>query len=168
MVWLLKPITCTQRPRFQGLWCFGRHVLRTDQRWTLQVRLATMLRHWNVRCQLWMDRGHLCCRQADPSQCSPENRLLWVLQDNGKMFNGSLDIHPHQKVRTKLIPAKPGHSWPYPYPVPCVYLQTFKYELNHLIEIGALICTKESECASSTFIITKRMVAYAGSVIYAN
>jgi hypothetical protein len=83
------------------------------------------------------------------------------------MLHGTLGIYPHQKVHIKLMPdAKPVHL--HPLPVPCVHLQTFKWELNHLVEIRVLLPTKESECALPTFIIQKRMVAYDGSAIYIN
>jgi hypothetical protein len=62
--------------------------------------------------------------------------------------------------------AKPVHL--HPYPLPCVHLQTFKHVLGDLIEIGFQIPTKESEWASTTFIIPKRMIVYAGLVIYAS
>jgi len=50
--------------------------------------------------------------------------------------------------------AKPVHLQPYP--VPHVHLQTFKRVLDHLVEIGILIPTKDSEWASPTFIIPKK------------
>jgi hypothetical protein len=60
------------------------------------------------------------------------------------MFDGNLDICPHHKVHIGLIPgAKPVHSQLYP--VPHVHLDTFKNELDHLIEIGVLVPTQERE-----------------------
>ena len=71
------------------------------------------------------------------------------------MFDGTLGIYPHQKVHIELMPdAKPMHACPYP--VPPVHLQTFKHELDHLVEIGVPLPTKESEWASPTFIIPKK------------
>jgi hypothetical protein len=53
-----------------------------------------------------------------------------------------------------LMPsAKPVHLWPYP--VPHVHIQTFKCELDHLVEICVLVPTKENEWASPTFIPKK-------------
>ncbi len=61
--------------------------------------------------------------------------LLQVLQENDKMFNGTLGIYPHKKVHIDIDPnAKPVHSRPYP--VPQIHLKTFKKELDHLVRIG--------------------------------
>ena len=55
----------------------------------------------------------------------------------------------------KLVPdAKPVHARPYP--VPHIHMSTFKRELDHLVELGVLIPTQESEWASPTFIIPKK------------
>ncbi len=41
--------------------------------------------------------------------------LLQVLQENDKMFNGTLGVYPHKKVHINIDPnAKPVHSRPYP------------------------------------------------------
>ncbi len=51
--------------------------------------------------------------------------LLRVLQENDKMFNGTLGVYPHKKVHIDIDPnAKPVHSRPYP--VPQIHLKTFK------------------------------------------
>jgi hypothetical protein len=43
--------------------------------------------------------------------------LLQVLQENNKMFNGTLGVYPHKKVHIDIDPnAKPVHSRPYPVP----------------------------------------------------
>jgi hypothetical protein len=43
--------------------------------------------------------------------------LLQVLQENNKMFNGTLGIYPHKKVHIDIDQnAKPAHSRPYPVP----------------------------------------------------
>jgi hypothetical protein len=43
--------------------------------------------------------------------------LLRVLQENDKMFDGTLGVHPHKKVHINIDPnAKPVHSRPYPVP----------------------------------------------------
>ncbi len=43
--------------------------------------------------------------------------LLRVLQENNKMFNGTLGVYPHKKVHIDIDPnAKPVHSRPYPVP----------------------------------------------------
>jgi hypothetical protein len=78
-----------------------------------------------------------------------------MLQENDKMFNGTLGIYPHKKVHIDIDPnAKPVHSRPYS--VPQIHLKTFKKELNHLVRIGVLAAQQESEWASPSFIIPKK------------
>jgi hypothetical protein len=51
--------------------------------------------------------------------------LLWVLQENNKLFDGTLGVYPHKKVHIDIDPnAKPVHSRPYH--VPRIHLKTFK------------------------------------------
>jgi hypothetical protein len=70
--------------------------------------------------------------------------LLQVLQENDKIFNGTLGVYPHKKTRIDIDPnAKPVHSRPYP--VPQIHLKTFKKELNHLVRIGVLAAQQDSE-----------------------
>ncbi len=81
--------------------------------------------------------------------------LFRVLQDNNKMFDGTLGVYPHKKIHIDIDPnAKPVHSRPYP--VPRIHLKTFKKELNHLVRIGVLAAQQESEWASPSFIIPKK------------
>ncbi len=78
--------------------------------------------------------------------------LLQVLQENNKMFNGTLGFYPHKKLHIDIDPdAKPVHSRPYP--VPWIHLKTFKTELDHLVRIGVLASQQDSEWASPSFII---------------
>jgi hypothetical protein len=80
--------------------------------------------------------------------------LLQVLQENNKMFNGTLGVYPHKKEHIDIDPnAKPVHSRPYP--VPQIHLKTFKKELNHHVRIGVLAARQESEWVSPSFIIPK-------------
>eukprot|EP00804_Cyclotella_cryptica_P003487 CCRYP_002122-RA/>CCRYP_002122-RA protein AED:0.43 eAED:0.43 QI:0/-1/0/1/-1/1/1/0/143 len=80
---------------------------------------------------------------------------LQVLQDNSKMFEGTLGLYPHCKVHIELGPdAKPVHTQTYP--VLHIHMSTFKQELDHLVELGVLIPAQESEWASPTFIIPKK------------
>ncbi len=59
--------------------------------------------------------------------------LLQVLQENDKLFDGTLGFYPHKKVHIVIDPnAKPVHSRSYP--VPQIYLKTFKKELGLLLE----------------------------------
>jgi hypothetical protein len=68
--------------------------------------------------------------------------LLQVLQENNKMFDGTLGIYPHKKVHIDTDPnAKLVRSRPYS--VPQIHLKTFKKELNHLVRIGVLASQQE-------------------------
>jgi hypothetical protein len=81
--------------------------------------------------------------------------LLWVLQENNKMFNGTLGVYPHKKVHIDIdLNAKSVHSRPHP--VPQIHLKTFKMELDHLVRIGVLASQQESEWASPSLIIPKK------------
>jgi hypothetical protein len=81
--------------------------------------------------------------------------LLQVLQENDKMFDGTLGVYPHKKVHIDIdANAKPVHSRPYP--VPQINLKTFKKELNHLVEIGVLAAQQESEWVLPSFITPKK------------
>jgi hypothetical protein len=81
--------------------------------------------------------------------------LLQVLQENNKMFNGTLGVYPHKKVHIDIDPnAKPVHSRPYP--VPQIHLKTFKKELDHLVRVAVLAAQQESEWVSPSFIIPKK------------
>jgi hypothetical protein len=81
--------------------------------------------------------------------------LLQVLQENNKMFDGTLGVYSHKKVHIDIDPnAKPVHSRPYS--VPRIHLKTFKKELDHLVRIGVLAAQQESEWASPSFIIPKK------------
>ncbi len=78
-----------------------------------------------------------------------------MLQENNKMFDGTLGVYPHKKVHIDIDPnAKLVHSRPYP--VPQIHLKTFKKGLNHLVRIGVLAAQQESEWASPSFIIPKK------------
>ncbi len=78
-----------------------------------------------------------------------------MLQENNKMFDGTLQVYPHKKVyididpNTKLVHARPYH-------VPQIHLKTFKKELNNLVRIGVLEAQQESEWASPSFIFPKK------------
>ncbi len=81
--------------------------------------------------------------------------LLRVLQENNKIFDGTLGVYPHKKVHIDIDPnVKPVHSGQYP--VPQIHLKTFKKELDYLTRIGALTSQQESEWVSPSFIIPKK------------
>eukprot|EP00804_Cyclotella_cryptica_P012765 CCRYP_010539-RA/>CCRYP_010539-RA protein AED:0.43 eAED:0.41 QI:0/-1/0/1/-1/1/1/0/179 len=102
----------------------------------------------------WTDVAEVVDKQTHLNAHQKKD-LLQVLQDNSKMFDGTLGLYPHCKVHIELVPdAKPVHARPYP--VPRVHMSTFKQELDHLVELGVLIPAQESEWASPTFIIPKK------------
>jgi hypothetical protein len=81
--------------------------------------------------------------------------LLSVLQENNKMFDGTLGVYPHKKVHNDIDPnAKSVHSRPYP--VPRIHLKTFKGEHDHLVRIGIPAAQQESKWVSPSFIIPKK------------
>eukprot|EP00804_Cyclotella_cryptica_P018098 CCRYP_017620-RA/>CCRYP_017620-RA protein AED:0.45 eAED:0.45 QI:0/0/0/1/0/0/2/0/63 len=56
--------------------------------------------------------------------------LLQVLQENIKMFDGTLGLYPHCKVHIELVPGtKPVHARSYL--VPRVHMNTFKQETSY-------------------------------------
>ncbi len=62
--------------------------------------------------------------------------LLWVLQENKKMFDETLGVNPRKKVHFDIDPnAKSVHF--IPYPVPQIQLKTFKNEFD-LVGLGVL------------------------------
>ncbi len=78
-----------------------------------------------------------------------------MLQENNKLFDGTLRIYPHKKVHIEIDPnAKLVHSRLYP--VPQILLKIFKKELDHLLRISVLAAQQESEWASPSFIIPKK------------
>ena len=87
------------------------------------------------------------CKRLTHLNAHQKADLLRVLQENYKMFDGTLRVYPHKQVHIDIDPnAKPVHSRPYP--VPQIHLKTFKKELDHLVEIGVLAAQQESEWAS--------------------
>ena len=81
--------------------------------------------------------------------------LFSILNKHKKLFDGSLGVYPHKKVHIELKPgAKPVHH--HAYPVPHLHRQTFKKELDHMVELGILEPCGASEWASPAFIIPKK------------
>ena len=77
------------------------------------------------------------------------------------LFDGVLKTFPGQPMHIDLIP---GATLVYrrPCPVPQVHLETFEKELDHLVAIGVLSPTRDSEWGLPTFITPKRMVQSDG------
>jgi hypothetical protein len=81
--------------------------------------------------------------------------LLQVLQENKKIFDGTLGAYPHKKIHIDIDPnAKPVQSRPYP--VPQIHVKTFKMELDHLVRNGVLASQQEREWVPPSFIIPKK------------
>lgn len=81
--------------------------------------------------------------------------LRSVLSKYDTLFDGSLGHYKGKKVHIDLdksVPPKHFKS----FPVPKVHLDTFKKELDHLVEIGVLSPAGMSEWASPTFITPKK------------
>ncbi len=77
--------------------------------------------------------------------------LLWVLQENKKVFDKTLDVYTHKRVHIIDQNAKSVHSMLCP--VPWIHLKTFKKEFDHLVRLAP---QQESEWVSSSFTIPKR------------
>ncbi len=76
--------------------CFATKILDTQYEKTDVAEVVEGLTHLNVH------------QKADLHQ---------VLQENNKMFNGTLGIYPHNMVHIEIdLNAKPVHSRPYPVP----------------------------------------------------
>ncbi len=110
--------------------CFATEILDTKYKKTDVAEVMKGLTHLNAH------------KEAD---------LLWVLQENKKMFDETLDVYQHN---IDIDPnAKSVHS--IPYPVPWIHSKTFKKNLDHLVGLGVLAPQQESEWALSSFIIPK-------------
>jgi hypothetical protein len=155
MVWLFHPTLSTWRFGFKRIQRHGRHVSHPYWRWIfdedwLECFATEILdAKYDKTDVAEVVKGliHLNAHQkAD---------LLRVLQENNKMFDGTLGVYLHKKVHNDIDPnAKPVHSRPYP--VPWIHLKTFKKELDHLVKIGVLAAQQESEWVSPSFIIPKK------------
>ncbi len=81
--------------------------------------------------------------------------LFNIFLNTKKLFNGTLGVYPHKEVHIDLKPgAKLVHH--NAYPVPHIHWQTFKKELNQMVELGILEFFWASKCVSLAFIIPKK------------
>ncbi len=94
---------------------------------------------------------------ADQKHLTPNQLydLQSVLAKYKKLFDGSLGVHPHKRVHIDLLLGlEPVHHRAYP--VPCTHEQTFKKELQRMIDFGILKECGASEWALPCFIIHKK------------
>jgi hypothetical protein len=93
--------------------------------------------------------------QLDHLNAQQKNDLKRVLNEQTKLFDGTLGVYPHRKFHIDLMPgAVPKHFRLYAMPV--IHLKAFKKELIHLVKIGVLSPQGASEWASPTFITPKK------------
>ncbi len=77
------------------------------------------------------------------------------LDQKQKIFDWSHCVYPHQKVHIDLLPGlKPVHHCAYL--VPQVHKQTFKKELQQMVDIGILEECRASEWALPCYIVAKK------------
>jgi hypothetical protein len=92
------------------------------------------------------------CKHLNDDQCTD---LTELLSSYTTLFSGKLGHYPHETVHIEIDKgATPVHKRHYP--VPRIHEQTFKDELERLIEIGVLEPCGRSEWAAPTFIIPKK------------
>ena len=66
-----------------------------------------------------------------------QQQLRQLFMKYEKLFDGTLGFYPHKEVHIEVLPdAQPKHRRPYA--VPQIHWETFKRELQHLLEIGVL------------------------------
>jgi len=133
-----------------------------EEQWHIQVEESLFGEDW-LECYAteildakyeWTDVKDVVDKLEYLSQ-NRKDDLLALLQRHAKMFDGTLGVYPHKKFHIDVDPeAKPAYSRPYA--IPRIHLNTFKKELDHLIELGDLVRQQESEWASPTFIIPKK------------
>ncbi|MCP4748108.1 MAG: hypothetical protein GY874_18535, partial [Desulfobacteraceae bacterium] len=87
---------------------------------------------------------------------SEQEQFLMLLLDYKELFDGTLRNWQTEPVSFKLKPGTtPFHGKAYP--IPHVHLQTLKKEFERLCELGVLEPQPDSEWASPTFIIPKKI-----------
>ena len=92
------------------------------------------------------------CAHLSPSQ---QGDLQALLSKHTKLFDGTLGRYPGKPMHIELEEgAQPVYRRPYP--VPVVHMETFRRELEHLVQIGVLTPTRDTEWGLPTFIIPKK------------
>ena len=93
-------------------------------------------------------------------QCShltstQKNNLRTLLQQHTKLFDGTLGQYPGKPMHIDIDPtATPVYRRPYP--VPHAHLETFKKELDHLVNLEALSPVRDTKWGFPAFIIPKK------------
>ena len=78
-----------------------------------------------------------------------------LFEQHKKLFGGKLRVYPHKKCYIGVEKgSKPKHVRPYT--GPHSHMDTFKKELQYLVELGVLEPQGTSERALPTFIIPKK------------
>ena len=86
---------------------------------------------------------------------SQQEDLHVLFKKHEELFSSKLGYYPHRKFHIEIEQgAQPVHARSYP--VPHLHKETFKKELDHLVEIGVLDFQGASEWASPTFIQEKK------------
>ena len=86
---------------------------------------------------------------------SQQADLRALLRKHAKLFDGTLGRYPGEPMHIELEEgAQPVYRRPYP--VPVVRMETFRKELEHLVQIGVLSPTRDSEWGLPTFIVPKK------------
>ena len=92
------------------------------------------------------------CSHLSPDK---QRQLRDMLLKHETLFDGVLKTFPGQPMHLDLVPgATPVYRRPYP--VPQVHLETFKKELDHLVNIGVLSPVRDTEWGLPTFITPKK------------
>jgi len=81
-----------------------------------------------------------------------KKKLYQLLVKYEDLFDGTLGEWKTEPVDFELVDGAKPHSQRH-YPVPHLYKETFRKELERLVKLGVLEPTHSSECGSQTFII---------------
>ena len=92
------------------------------------------------------------CTHLDIDQ---KQKLAKLLSKYPVLFNGELNVYPHQQLHLDIDPFIIPHVC-CAYPIPRMQLNTFKKELDRLVKIGVLEKQGRSAWQSETFIIPKK------------
>ena len=83
------------------------------------------------------------------------SNLKELLRKHTKLFSGKLELYLHKRFNIESLPgAQPVHSRSYP--VSRIHMDTFKTELDNLVELGVFSYQGSSEWASPSFIQPKK------------